>query len=85
MSNHNQHRPGLSAEAKAKAGYKHTPLGWIPEEWEVKHLQSVTKSFRSRNGITSEAINDKGEFPVYGSRSKNGCLPKGTWILNNQR
>jgi hypothetical protein len=21
-----------------RKGYKHTPLGWIPEEWEVKEL-----------------------------------------------
>lgn len=26
-----------------KPGYKHTPLGWVPEEWEVKELQEVTQ------------------------------------------
>ena len=31
MSINNQHKPG----------YKHTPCGWIPEEWEVKHLEDV--------------------------------------------
>ena len=26
-----------------KPGYKHTPLGWVPEKWEVKELQEVVK------------------------------------------
>lgn len=26
-----------------KPGYKHTPLGWIPEEWEVKKMKEVAK------------------------------------------
>lgn len=26
-----------------KSGYKHTPLGWIPEEWEVKELGEIGK------------------------------------------
>lgn len=29
----NQNRPG----------YKHTPLGWIPEEWEIKKMREVAK------------------------------------------
>lgn len=33
MSNVNAHKPG----------YKHTPLGWIPEEWEVKPLENVAE------------------------------------------
>ncbi len=24
-----------------KPGYKHTPLGWIPEEWEVSELGDI--------------------------------------------
>jgi len=31
MSINNQHKPG----------YKHTPLGWIPEEWRVKQVGDV--------------------------------------------
>jgi type I restriction enzyme S subunit len=31
MSKQNQHKPG----------YKHTPLGWIPEEWEVKEVSDI--------------------------------------------
>lgn len=33
MSINNQHKPG----------YKHTPLGWIPEEWEVDLLDKLAK------------------------------------------
>jgi type I restriction enzyme, S subunit len=31
MSGVNQHKPG----------YKHTPLGWIPEEWKVERIEDV--------------------------------------------
>lgn len=31
MSINNQHKPG----------YKHTPIGWIPEEWESKQLRTI--------------------------------------------
>ncbi len=33
MSNINEH----------KEGYKHTPLGWIPKEWEEKKLGELGK------------------------------------------
>lgn len=33
MTNLNAHKPG----------YKHTPLGWVPEEWEVKKLDEVAQ------------------------------------------
>lgn len=26
-----------------KPGYKHTPIGWIPEEWEIKELGDIGK------------------------------------------
>ena len=29
-----------------KTGYKHTPLGWIPNEWDVVDLESVTNNNR---------------------------------------
>ncbi|RZL05801.1 MAG: restriction endonuclease subunit S, partial [Pedobacter sp.] len=43
MSNLNQHKPG----------YKHTPLGWIPEEWHVLPLMELSK-----NGLSNGAFND---------------------------
>lgn len=43
MSHKKAHKPGLSAEAKSRAGYKHTPLGWIPEEWEVTEVGEIAR------------------------------------------
>ena len=39
----------MSAPAKGEVrpGYKHTKLGWIPEEWEVEHLGNIIEI---RNG-----------------------------------
>lgn len=34
-----------------KPGYKHTPVGWIPEEWEVKPLGEL---FIFKNGLNKE-------------------------------
>lgn len=62
MSKVNEHRPG----------YKHTTLGWIPEEWEVKEFADVTSKLldgthfspKSKNGyfkyITSKNIRNEG-------------------------
>lgn len=36
-----------------RPGYKHTPLGWIPEEWEVKELEEVSEKIMV--GIASAA------------------------------
>ena len=33
----------MSINNQYKLGYKHTPLGWIPEEWEVELLDSLAK------------------------------------------
>ena len=58
MSNKNQHKPG----------YKHTPLGWIPEEWEV---YSVGKAFKICNNLRFPISEDvrktmPGPYPYYG-------------------
>lgn len=34
MSQVNAHKPG----------YKHTPLGWIPKEWEIRELNAIVKA-----------------------------------------
>lgn len=62
MNEDNQHKPG----------YKHTPLGWIPEEWEIKQLSAITYNFKSGEGITSSHIFNVGEFPVYGGNGLRG-------------
>ncbi|MCB9264784.1 MAG: hypothetical protein H6558_07155 [Lewinellaceae bacterium] len=47
-------KAALSAEALPKEGYKKTPLGWLPVEWEVVRLKRIIKkleqgTWRSRN------------------------------------
>jgi type I restriction enzyme S subunit len=51
-----------------KPGYKHTPLGWIPEEWEI---YPVGKAFKICNNLRyplSEEIRRTmpGPYPYYG-------------------
>lgn len=61
MADLNENRPGQSAEALAKAGYKKTKVGWIPEEWEVKNLIDLAEKIMV--GIASSATHaysDKG-------------------------
>jgi type I restriction enzyme S subunit len=62
--------PGINPHAKLKpSGIAW--LGDIPEHWEVKKLKYIA-SFRSGEGITSDAIRDEGEFPVYGGNGLRG-------------
>lgn len=38
-----------------RPGYKHTPLGWVPQEWEVKHLEDMSDIDKlSLNGSTPQ-------------------------------
>jgi type I restriction enzyme S subunit len=58
MSINNQHKPG----------YKHTPLGWIPEVWEI---YPVGKAFNICNSLRfpiSEEVRREmqGSYPYYG-------------------
>lgn len=61
--NNNQHIP---------QGYKSSPLGIIPEDWEVKRLGEICTHFKSGNTITSKEIFDKGLYPVYGGNGFRG-------------
>lgn len=63
MKNDNQHIP---------AGYKTSPLGPIPEDWEVKRLGEICTHFKSGNTITSIDIHDDGLYPVYGGNGLRG-------------
>lgn len=49
--------------SQAKQGYKHTPLGWIPEEWKVTEFGDVfqfLKSFSfSREQLSNQRTNDE--------------------------
>jgi type I restriction enzyme S subunit len=46
-------------------------LGDIPEHWEAKKLKHIA-SLKSGENITSEEIEDNGEFPVYGGNGLRG-------------
>lgn len=59
----NQHIP---------AGYKSSPLGIIPEDWEVKRLGEICSHFKSGNTITSKYIYEEGLYPVYGGNGLRG-------------
>jgi len=61
--NKNQHIP---------QGYKDSPLGIIPEDWEVKRLGEVCTHFKSGNTITSKSIYEEGLYAVYGGNGLRG-------------
>ena len=44
----------------------------IPSDWEVKRLAEICSTFKSGNGITSEDINEAGEYAVYGGNGLRG-------------
>jgi type I restriction enzyme S subunit len=54
--------------------YKDSGLEWlgeIPEKWEVKRLKDIA-NLKSGEGITSDLINELGEYPVYGGNGLRG-------------
>lgn len=53
-------------------GYKDSPLGIIPKEWEVKRLGEICSHFKSGITITSKQISEKGKYPVYGGNGLRG-------------
>ena len=75
----------MSKANENRSGYKHTPLGWIPYQWEVKRLGEICPHFKSGFGITSDQIFDKGEYPVYGGNGlrgyTNGFTHNGAYLL----
>ena len=53
-------------------GYKNSPLGFIPKEWEVKRLGEICTHFKSGTTITAKNISEKGLYPVYGGNGLRG-------------
>jgi type I restriction enzyme S subunit len=45
-------------------GYKHTELGWIPEDWEVKKLKEVS-IIKGEYGINAAAVQYSDDLPTY--------------------
>ena len=66
-------------------GYKDSPLGIIPKEWEVKRLGEICTHFKSGFTITAKEIFETGLYPVYGGNGLRGYSPKythdGNYIL----
>jgi len=61
---------------QVKSGYKQTEIGVIPEDWEVKHLDSLVKF---RNGVAHEDIvSESGKFILINSKfvSTQGVISK---------
>ncbi|WP_343658909.1 restriction endonuclease subunit S [Chryseobacterium sp.] len=57
--------------------YKESELGWIPKEWEVKRLDEFL-GMRSGDTITSEQIENSGEYSVFGGNGLRGFASKYT-------
>lgn len=68
----------LNGTEGPKPGYKHTELGWIPEDWEIVRLGEICATFQSGYGITSQDIFSEGEFSVYGGNGLRGYTNKFT-------
>ncbi len=63
----------MSELTKNKPGYKQTPLGWIPEEWEVKKLGELGKVL---SGLTysPDDIDEEGVLVLRSSNIKDRKL-----------
>ena len=53
-------------------GYKNSPVGIIPEEWEVRKLGEICTNFKSGRSITSPRISYSDKYPVYGGNGLRG-------------
>lgn len=53
-------------------GYKNSPVGIIPEEWEVRKLGEICTNFKSGQNITSKYITYSDRYPVYGGNGLRG-------------
>lgn len=62
----------MSTKKQIPKGYKPSPLGPIPEDWEVKRLGEVCTHFKSGITITSKDIHEEGLYPVYGGNGLRG-------------
>ena len=56
---------------------KATNIDWmpfIPDNWTVVRLKDIAK-LQSGNGITSDDIDELGDYPVYGGNGLRGYTP----------
>ncbi|MDD3542623.1 MAG: restriction endonuclease subunit S [Petrimonas sp.] len=59
-------------KTKIPEGYKNSPVGIIPEEWEVRKLGEICTNFKSGRSITSPRISYSDKYPVYGGNGLRG-------------
>jgi type I restriction enzyme S subunit len=59
-----------------KAGYKHTPLGWIPEDWEIKEFGEIVTN--SQYGLSNASANG-GNYKIIGMKNIQG----GKLVIDN--
>lgn len=83
MSINNQHKPG----------YKHTPLGWVPKEWELKEVSEVCNIINGRGFkphewkqsglpiIRIQNLNGSKEFNFYEGEYDNKILVENGQLL----
>lgn len=62
---------------EVKAGYKHTEVGVIPEDWEVTTLAKVSR-MKSGDSITGADIDQFSEYPCYGGNGLRGFTSRFT-------
>ncbi len=62
----------MTEKTNIPQGYKDSPLGIIPKEWEVKRLGEICTHFKSGTTITAKEISEKGLYPVYGGNGLRG-------------
>lgn len=53
-----------AAANESRPGYKHTKLGWIPQEWKVKQLGDVGAILMCKR-IFKDETTDRGEVPFF--------------------
>ncbi|MEW6242301.1 MAG: restriction endonuclease subunit S, partial [Chloroflexota bacterium] len=62
---------------EVKAGFKHTEVGVIPEDWQVTTLAKVSK-MKSGDSITGTDIDQFSEYPCYGGNGLRGFTSRFT-------
>lgn len=58
--------------SQAKQGYKHTPLGWIPEEWKLSKLEALVE-IKSGESPTVFNLKREGKYPYIKVEDLNNC------------
>lgn len=65
-------------QAKAPHLYKESPLGWIPKEWEVGSVATMTDILDNQRVPVNEAERSRrpGDVPYYGANGQQGWIDR---------